>query len=58
VTLIRQLFQQGVSRQNYLLINEVANKVKELTGIHTDLQDEPFLRTLLRDYAHLQSQGT
>lgn len=57
VTLIRQLFQQGVSRQNYMLINEVANKVKELTGIQTDLQDEPFLRTLLRDYAHLQNQG-
>lgn len=57
VTLIRQLFQQGVSRQNYLLINEIANKVKELTGIQTDLQDEPFLRTLLRDYAHLQNQG-
>jgi hypothetical protein len=55
--LIRQLFQQGVRLQNYLLINEVANKVKELTGIQTDLQDEPFLRTLLRDYAHVQSQG-
>ena len=56
VTLIRQLFQQGMSRQNYLLINEVANKVKELTSIQTDLQDELFLRTLLRDYAHLQNQ--
>ncbi len=56
VTLIRQLFQQGMRRQNYLLINEVANKVKDVTGIQTDLQDEPFLRTLLRDYAHLQNQ--
>jgi uncharacterized RDD family membrane protein YckC len=56
VTLIRQLFQQGMRRQNYMLLNEVANKVKSLTGIRTDLQDEPFLRTVLRDYAHLLSQ--
>ncbi|QIL75620.1 RDD family protein [Hymenobacter sp. HDW8] len=56
VTLIRQLFQQGMQRQNYLLLNEVANKVKSLTGIRTDLQDEPFLRTVLRDYAHLLNQ--
>ncbi|OUJ75597.1 RDD family protein [Hymenobacter crusticola] len=57
VALIRQLLTQGLERQNYLLLNEVANKVKGLTGIYTTLSDEAFLRTLLRDHAHLASEG-
>ncbi|GGE94404.1 RDD family protein [Hymenobacter cavernae] len=57
VALIRQLLAQGLERQNYLLLNEVANKVKNLTGIYTTLSDEAFLRTLLRDHAHLASEG-
>ena len=57
VALIRQLLAQGLERQNYLLLNEVANKVKSLTGIYTTLSDEAFLRTLLRDHAHLASEG-
>jgi uncharacterized RDD family membrane protein YckC len=53
VALIRQLLHQATARENYLLLNEVANKVKALTGIQTDLQDVPFLHTVLRDHAHL-----
>lgn len=56
VALVRQLVQQARARQNYELLNEVANKVKALTGIQTDLQDEPFLQTVLRDHAHLTQQ--
>ena len=50
---IRQLVFKGLEHKNYLLLNEVANKVKNLTGIHTELSDEAFLRTILRDQAHL-----
>lgn len=53
VATIRQLVFKGLEHQNYLLLNEVANKVKDLTGIHTELSDEAFLRTILRDHAHL-----
>jgi uncharacterized RDD family membrane protein YckC len=53
VALVRQLLHQSTQKQNYLLLNETANKVKALTGIQTDLRDEAFLRTLLRDHAHL-----
>ena len=53
VALVRQLVQQARARQNYEVLNEVANKVKALTGIRTDLRDEPFLQTVLRDHAHL-----
>ncbi|QIX60658.1 RDD family protein [Hymenobacter sp. BT18] len=57
VATIRQLVHTGLERENYLLLNEVANKVKSLTGIQTDLPDEAFLRTILRDHAHLAAQA-
>lgn len=53
VATIRQLLAKSLEHENYLLLNEVANKVKGLTGIQTDLGDEAFLRTILRDHAHL-----
>ncbi|GAB3576280.1 RDD family protein [Hymenobacter daeguensis] len=53
VTLIRQLLQRAATQNDYLLLNEIANKVKAITGIQTSLQDEPFLKTILRDHAHL-----
>ncbi|TGE22354.1 RDD family protein [Hymenobacter aquaticus] len=53
--LIRRLLYQSLKRGDYLLLNEVANKVKRLTGISTDLIDEAFLRTVLRDHAHLNA---
>ena len=57
VALVRQLMQRAAAQQDYGLLNEVANKVKSLTGIRTELQDEPFLKTVLRDHAHLVGQG-
>lgn len=57
VALVRQLLQQASARGNYEVLNQIANKVKLLTGISTDLQDEPFLKTVLRDYAHLAQQA-
>jgi len=53
VATIRQLLHKGLEHDNYLLLHEVANKVKALTGIQTELPDEAFLRTVLRDHAHL-----
>ena len=55
VALVRQLMHQASARQNYQLLNELANKVKSITGIRTDLQDAPFLQTVLRDHAHLSA---
>ncbi|MCA8831267.1 RDD family protein [Hymenobacter pini] len=52
VSLVRQLLHRAQKRQDYLLLNEVAMKIKGITGIQTDLQDEPFLRTILRDQAY------
>ncbi|MFC6225613.1 RDD family protein [Hymenobacter artigasi] len=57
VALIRKLLHHGSKQENYLLLNEVANKVKSITGIQTTLQDAPFLKTILRDHAHLAVHG-
>ena len=53
VALVRQLLQRAATQNDYLLLSEIASKVKALTGIRTDLPDEPFLKTILRDHAHL-----
>ncbi|MBT9391588.1 RDD family protein [Hymenobacter sp. NST-14] len=54
--LIRRLFQQAAKQDDYLLLNELAMKVKAVTDIRTDLRDEPFIRTILRDHAYFAAQ--
>ncbi|GAB3306788.1 RDD family protein [Hymenobacter tenuis] len=56
VAMVRRLFHQAARRHDYMLLNEVANKVKAVTGIRTELEDEPFLRTVLRDQAYFAAQ--
>ncbi|NVO86480.1 RDD family protein [Hymenobacter terrestris] len=54
--LIRQLFRQAGTQADYVLLNELAGKVKSVTTITTDLPDEPFIRTVLRDHAYFAAQ--
>ena len=58
LALVRQLVQQAAVRKDHALLNEVANKVKALTGIQTALPDESFLQTVLRDHAYLATHGS
>jgi uncharacterized RDD family membrane protein YckC len=55
VALLRQLLSRGLRQDNYLLLNETAVKIKSLLHVESDLSDEDFLRTVLRDHAHLVS---
>jgi uncharacterized RDD family membrane protein YckC len=55
--LLRQLLGQGLQQQNYLLLHETALKVKSLLNIQTELGDEPFLRTIVRDHSHLAAMA-
>ena len=55
--LLRQLLSRGVKQGNYLLLNETATKIKQLLAVQSNLPDEAFLRTVLRDHAHLAAQG-
>lgn len=54
--LIRQLFRQAGAQGDYALLHELAGKVKSVTTITTDLPDEPFIRTVLRDHAYFAAQ--
>ncbi|MGI4865717.1 MAG: RDD family protein [Janthinobacterium lividum] len=53
VALLRQLLSRALQQENYLLLNETATKIKHLLHLESDLGDEAFLRTILRDHAHL-----
>lgn len=55
--LVQRLLRESLKRDNYVLLNEAATKVKALTSIQTDLPDEVFLQTILRDHAHLARTG-
>ncbi len=57
VALLRQLLSRGLNQGNYMLLHETALKIKHLLGVESDLGDEAFLRTVLRDHAHLVAQG-
>ncbi|QKG57480.1 RDD family protein [Hymenobacter sp. BRD128] len=53
VALLRQLLSRSLKQENFLVLHETALKVKHLLEVHSDLNDEAFLRTVLRDHAYL-----
>jgi uncharacterized RDD family membrane protein YckC len=57
VALLRQLLSRSLQQGNYLLLHETALKIKQLLAVQSDLSDEAFLRTVLRDHAFLVAQG-
>lgn len=57
ISLLRQLIGRSLRRQNYLLLHDTAIKVKSLLDVQSELEDEVFLRTVLRDHAHLVAVG-
>jgi uncharacterized RDD family membrane protein YckC len=57
VALLRQLLSRALQQGNFLLLHETALKIKQLLGVHTDLGDEAFLRTVLRDHTYLMAQA-
>ena len=57
VALLRQLLHHSLRQQNYLLLHDTALKIKQLLGVGSDLSDEAFLQTVLRDHASLVALG-
>ncbi|GAB3837895.1 RDD family protein [Hymenobacter jeollabukensis] len=56
VRLIQELVTQSEQRGAYHILADVAQRVRQLTGIQTHLPDHEFLLVVLRDYAHLAGQ--
>jgi uncharacterized RDD family membrane protein YckC len=57
VALLRQLLGRSLQQENYVLLNETATKIKQLLHVQTDMSDEAFLRTVLRDHAHIVAKN-
>ncbi|MEO8148395.1 MAG: RDD family protein [Bacteroidia bacterium] len=52
---IKMVFNEAMKKQQYAIIDELAEKVRQTLNISTTLASEEFLRTLIRDYNHLMS---
>jgi uncharacterized RDD family membrane protein YckC len=57
VALLRRVLSHGLKQGNALLLHEAALKVKEILAVQSDLPDDGFLRTVLRDHAYMVAQG-
>ncbi|MFT2008665.1 RDD family protein [Pontibacter sp. 13R65] len=52
VALIRKLLSKAQEHSNYNLLEKIAERVKDTTGIQTDMADWQFLVTIIKDYQH------
>ncbi|MEZ4777282.1 MAG: RDD family protein [Bacteroidia bacterium] len=53
VSILKEVFDLGIKNFNPELLEKLANKVKEVSGINTRMTDKQFLETVLRDYNHV-----
>lgn len=52
VALIRKLLYKAQQHNNYTLLEKIAERVKETTGVQTDMAEWEFLQTVVKDYYH------
>ncbi|UYZ59298.1 RDD family protein [Hymenobacter latericus] len=57
VRLIQELVTQSEKRGAYHILDDVAQRVRTLTGIETTMPNHEFLLVVLRDYGYLASQA-
>lgn len=53
---IKTVFNEAMKKQQYEIVDELAEKVKQTLNISTTLASEEFLRTIVKDYNHLMSE--
>ncbi len=52
-SIIREIYQTAEQNQEYRLLEPLAQKVKDLTGIETRMSNRLFIQTIIADYIHL-----
>jgi uncharacterized RDD family membrane protein YckC len=55
MALIRKLFYKALLYKNEALLQRIAERTQEVMDVKTDLSDEQFLKTVIKDYHHLMS---
>lgn len=53
IAIIREVFREFEKSKEDRLLEPLANRIKELTGIETDMNNLQFIQTLLTDYIYL-----
>ncbi|MEM7373711.1 MAG: RDD family protein [Bacteroidota bacterium] len=52
VSILKEVLDVGIRSQNPKLIRKLADKVQSVTGISTQMKDQEFLESIMRDYNH------
>ncbi|WP_162054600.1 RDD family protein [Pontibacter pamirensis] len=52
VALVRKLLYKAKQYNNYELLEKISQRVKEVTGIQTEMAEWDFLQTVVKDYHH------
>ncbi len=52
VSILKEVLDAGIKSKNPDLLIRLTQKVKEVTGIESDMAPRPFLETILKDYNH------
>lgn len=53
MAIVREVFREFEKNKEYRLLEPLANKIKELTRIETNMNNLQFIQTLLTDYTYL-----
>lgn len=53
ISIIREVVKKVEKNKNYKLLEPLSLKIKELTGIQTDMVNFDFIKTVINDYIHL-----
>lgn len=56
IVLIKKVLYEVEKHEEYKLLTPLAQKIKELTGSETAMNDLDFVKTILKDYIHLTRQ--
>ncbi|MEO0898523.1 MAG: RDD family protein [Bacteroidota bacterium] len=52
MSILKEVLDTGLKSRNPQLLQKLANKVKDVTGIKSNMPDQQFLETILADYNH------
>lgn len=53
IKIIKEVLQEVHKNRNYALLAPLCTKIKEITGIETDMVPLEFIQTIVKDYTHM-----
>lgn len=53
IRIVNEVITEVNRSLDFKLLDPLAKKIKEVTGISTDMDNQTFIKTILKDYFHL-----